>query len=44
MGSVVVWLKIGKHDIVKVTKEQIAEVVVWLKIGKHDISFSCWFG
>ncbi len=32
-----VWLKIGKHDIIALAKAIILVVVVWLKIGKHDI-------
>ncbi len=35
--SVVVWLKIGKHDIPYESNFDTNTVVVWLKIGKHDI-------
>ena len=34
---VVVWLKIGKHDIKSNHQKNNRGVVVWLKIGKHDI-------
>ncbi len=34
---VVVWLKIGKHDICAAKHSSHIKVVVWLKIGKHDI-------
>ncbi len=36
-NPVVVWLKIGKHDIVGAYIHNPQLVVVWLKIGKHDI-------
>ena len=35
--SVVVWLKIRKHDIVAKMLILLLTVVVWLKIRKHDI-------
>ncbi len=38
---VVVWLKIGKHDIQHQAVTKGLSVVVWLKIGKHDIILDC---
>ncbi len=35
--TVVVWLKIRKHDIQTKAIDLAVKVVVWLKIRKHDI-------
>ena len=42
--AVVVWLKIGKHDIFYFLHPFLLDVVVWLKIGKHDIKviYNTW--